>query len=170
MPKLIVNAAIPGLLKPNDYVLVAVFTPDGRDRILKVNPGKEHGDWFRLEWGRDPSSKRINSLRTVDLTSEREAAGCGFMQHAFEAEKWPEGWKAYEAYMRDQFLLESTDASGNKVAQRRRKPKATEPYPENLLPKAVVELRRKAAGQQRSAVWQPPKGLVHPADRKAAQQ
>ena len=154
MPKLLINQQFPGLLTRRDYALLTVVDGDGRVSTKKINPGKEHRDWFMPEWGHDQETKRINLLHSVSLTSMREAAGCTFLQQDYEAEGWLDGWKAYQSYLDHQFYVEVRDRSGNMVKQRRNKPLDVAPFPDHLLPKSVLE--RRARAKKEVKAWVPP--------------
>lgn len=158
MPKLTVNQPFNGLLRANDYAIIPVATGDGRVTIKRINPGNQLSDWFLPQWGKDPESGRITSLLTVDLTAGREAAGCTFLQHDYEAEGFDEGWRAFQDYIEFQFFMER---DGKKI--RRRKPLDVDPFPDHLLPKRVLDRRVKAA--KASAKWEPPKDVKHPEDK-----
>lgn len=160
MGKLVMMKAFPARLTRASYSLVPVVDPAGRVKTLKVRPGGEPQNWLKCEWQRDGAGRAV-LLVSVDLTYEREQAGCLFLKEAYEAEKWPEGWAAFEDYLDRQFYV--TTVEGKRL---RHKPKDIGPFPTEYLPKAVQKMV--AAEKPKKAEWQPKAPLVHPDDERDA--
>lgn len=143
MPRLIINQPFPARLDTNSYAPISVVDPQGRPKILRVAPGSERRNWLRCEWARDGGGRAV-ALISVDLTTERERAGCMFMQHAYEAEGFAEGWEKWQAYVRSQYYIERVGEGGKTVLVRRERPAYRGHFPRTWLPKKVLEMQASA--------------------------
>lgn len=156
MARQIVNHNFSSRLARSSCALIPVITPQGNVKHLRVTPSVEPTTWLLCEWHTDKGRKV--ALKSVELTSEREAAGAVFLRDAYIAEGWPEGWKAYEEYLAACYEREVGDGKRVRVMRSREDLH----FPDDLLPRAVAT--RIASNEQRrkDIVWTPPKGLKRP--------
>lgn len=150
--KLVINHRFPEIVRKDAYVIVPVVTPSGFVKELKVQPGAEPKQWLQCEWQRTTAG-RVVGLVSVTLTTEREQAGCMFLQAAYIAEDWEDGWRAYESFMLAQYKSES--------GANREKPLHVGHFPDHLLPKCV--LAKRGIPVRKAAKWSAPE-LRHPSD------
>jgi hypothetical protein len=143
MPRIIINQPFPARLAQNSYATISVVDPEGRPKILRVAPGAEALPWIRPEWGRDSGNRKVQ-LISVDLTTEREQAGCMFMQHAYEQEGFTEGWEQWQAYVKSQYMVTIEDDKGGTTEVRRERPAYRGHFPREWLPKRVLEMQASA--------------------------
>lgn len=151
--KLVINQRFPPILSRLDYAIIPVVDPEGRVKTLKVQPGLEHDAWLRPEWRRDPQSGRVLALVSVDLTTEREQAGCFFLQHAYEQEGFAAGWEQYQSYLAAQHTIKHVDETGRETIRRRQKTLDQGHFPDELLPRRVLDMRGGEAAK--AGRWQP---------------
>ena len=160
MGKQLVNHNFASRVARSSCAVIPVITPQGNVKDLRVTPSVEPKNWLVCEWAEQQGRKV--ALLSVSLTTEREQAGAVFLRDAYLAEGWPEGWKAYESYLKA--CYEREGAGGSRVTMVR--PREDLHFPADLLPRAVAE--RIAGLEKRKAEieWKPPAGLVRPSDRK----
>lgn len=156
--KLVLNHRFPEIARKDSYVVVPVVTPAGFVKELKIQPGAAPQTWVQCEWEKG-NGGRIVGLTAVSLTTEREQAGCVFLQAAYLAEGWEDGWRAYESFMASQYQ--------NEQGRNREKPLTVGHFPDDLLPKAVLAMRGRPV--RKAPKWQRPEGLRHPADAVKAE-
>lgn len=159
MAKQVLNLPFPARLAMNSYAVISVVDKYGQPRAMRVKPGSEKRIWFDPVWVRDGGGRAIQ-LTSIDLTPAREAEGCMFLKDAYLAEKWPEGWEAWEKYLRAQYYDEERGAQ-------RPRPAIRGHFPKGLLPKRVLAMQDNAA-ERLKPQWEPPKGLKHPDPKEAA--
>jgi hypothetical protein len=159
MARQIVNHNFGSRLARSSCALIPVITPHGTIKHLRVTPSVEPSVWLLCEWITD-KGRRV-SLKSVELTSEREAAGAVFLRDAYMAEEWPEGWAAYEGYLAACYERETQN--GRVRVMRSREDLH---FPDGLLPRAVQERIDGLEKRKGSTEWKPPAGLVRPAPRE----
>lgn len=157
-----VNHTYTSRITRNDCPIIPVITAAGNIKWIKVRPDVDVSAWLVVEW--EMGQGRRLGVKTVRLAQERVAEGAVLLREAYEAEKWPEGWKAYEEYLRKANTREVKGKEGMVTLQLGR-PKLLK-FPERLLPKAVFERREKLKEREKAKTFEAPDGLKHPDDAK----
>lgn len=165
MAKLPLNQRFPARISRRTYALVTVVDPEGRPKILTVKPGNEKNNWLHSEWGHDKGGRKV-LLRSVDLTSEREAAGALFLKQAYDDEGFAEGWAQWESYVDSQYRFDVVLDDGKTVKVNRDRAVFKGHFPSTLLPKRVQQMQENAKVTRKGPMWEPDESIVHPADVK----
>lgn len=146
----------------NDCPIIPAITAAGQIKWIKIRPDVDVSAWLSIEW--EEGQGRRLGVRTVRLAQARVAEGAMLLKEAYEAERWPEGWKAYEEYLRKANTREVKGKDGMVTVQLGR-PKPLK-FPEALLPKAVFERREALKERDKAKTFEAPEGLKHPDDAK----
>lgn len=150
-----VNHNFASRMARSSCAVIPVITPQGNIKQLRVTPSTIPEHWLVCEWITD--GKRKVALKSVDLTSERAKAGTVFLRDAYIEEGWPEGWEAYEEYLRACYERTATDKEGNVRAYLTVRPREDIHFPDELLPKLVDAYKAKLERKPGDAVWRPSK-------------
>ncbi len=167
MARQVLNQSFPSRLTRNSYATISVVDPEGRPKILTVKPGGDKPNWLRCEWAKDHGGRAVE-LVSVDLTTEREQAGCVFLRDAYIDEGWAAGWVLWESYVDEQYFRKVANDDGKVLKIRRERPADRGHFPPNLLPKKVQAMATNAVVTRRGPRWEAPNGAEHPADVKKA--
>jgi hypothetical protein len=155
-----VDIEFPEVLSPHNFTAVPIVLGEGYGpsagtiKHVKIKPGTRVPTLLDTKWEKNREG-RPNRLRKVELLESQVDAGCFLLQEQYEAEKWPEGWKAYEKWMTGCYPRKGP---GGKMVR----PSRGKPFPESKLPKRVLELRGRAAVKVKEA--EVPADLMHPDD------
>lgn len=163
--KLVLNHHFPEIVQRENYVVVPVVTGDGHVKELRIAPGAEPRQWIIPDW--EKKGARFVKLKSVSLTTERLEEGCMFLQTAYQDEGWEDGWREYKRYMDAQYSREATDDNGATHRLPRKRANYVGHFPDELLPKAVLEMR--GAKVKKTPKWEPSAGIKRPEDKAQPQ-
>lgn len=171
MGRQIINHNFSARLARSSCALIPVITPQGNIKHLRVTPSVEPKNWLQCEWVTEQNRK--TRLTSVMLTTERENAGAMFLRDAYLAEGWPEGWEAYEAYLKacyGRVVPDGEDADGKPKTKTVMVIRSRDDlhFPDDLLPRAVAERISGNERRREQIEWTPPKELKRP-DHKPAE-
>jgi hypothetical protein len=152
MGKQIVNHNFASRVARSSCAVIPVITPEGNVKQLRVTPSVEPKHWLLCEW-LEVQGRKV-ALQSVSLTTERERAGAMFLRDAYLAEEWPEGWAAYEEYLRACYEREG----GVRVIR----PRDDLHFPAELLPRIVAAKIAAIKVRKETTEWKPPTNLVRP--------
>ncbi len=144
--------------------LVPVITPEGNIKILKTCPSSQPESWLVHEWAMKNGAPY--RLKSVALTGERVERGAMFLKQAYEMEEWPEAWEEFQRYLAKVTTTTVEDEDGHEHVIARRRHDPVPHFPDELLPKHALDLRkRRAERPQKDRMWTPSKKLTRPADK-----